>query len=423
MRRRAGPGRRPKPDPDAQHAAVRARHAGRYQSHRGLRGIEDRGREVRIGALVRHAEVLDSAIVAARVPLLALAIPYVAHMAVRNRGTTCGSLALADPAAEMPAVAVALDAYIVLCSRGGHPHSAGARFLPGSLPDRPQRRRDDCGGVISGASADEVFGFAELNRRHGDFAVVGAAAKARKAGSALQSLTVVIFGSEAKPLLSTRAAEATIARARPTGRSASSPRDRRGDGPDRTITKAAATPSAGRPPCCCNAFSRTCGDERSMPELHDIAFTLNGEPVAATVAARQHLADFLRQALRPHRDAYRLRARGLRRLQRHDRRPFGAQLPDARRPGQRRRVETIEGLTASGAIADLQHEFVRRNALQCGYCTPGILATAAELLARGQADADGDSRRAVRQLLPLHRLSGDRRCDRGGASPASGRQA
>jgi aerobic carbon-monoxide dehydrogenase small subunit len=48
-------------------------------------------------------------------------------------------------------------------------------------------------------------------------------------------------------------------------------------------------------------------------------------------------------------------------------------------------VETIEGLTASGAIADLQSEFVRRNALQCGYCTPGVLVTAAELLTRGRA--------------------------------------
>jgi len=47
---------------------------------------------------------------AARVPLLAMAIPHVAHMAVRNRGTTCGSLALADPSAEMPAIAVALGA-------------------------------------------------------------------------------------------------------------------------------------------------------------------------------------------------------------------------------------------------------------------------------------------------------------------------
>jgi aerobic carbon-monoxide dehydrogenase small subunit len=122
-----------------------------------------------------------------------------------------------------------------------------------------------------------------------------------------------------------------------------------------------------------------------MPELHDIAFTLNGEPVAATVAARQHLADFLRQALgltgthigcehgvcgacnvvidgRSARSCLTL----------------AVQVDGAV-------VETIEGLTASGAIADLQSEFVRRNALQCGYCTPGVLVTAAELLTRGRA--------------------------------------
>jgi aerobic carbon-monoxide dehydrogenase small subunit len=122
-----------------------------------------------------------------------------------------------------------------------------------------------------------------------------------------------------------------------------------------------------------------------MPELHDIAFTLNGEPVAATVAARQHLADFLRQELgltgthigcehgvcgacnvvidgRSARSCLTL----------------AVQVDGAV-------VETIEGLTASGAIADLQSEFVRRNALQCGYCTPGVLVTAAELLTRGRA--------------------------------------
>jgi aerobic carbon-monoxide dehydrogenase medium subunit len=175
-----------------------------------LRGIEDRGHEVRIGALVRHAEVLDSAVVAARVPLLALAIPHVAHMAVRNRGTTCGSLALADPAAEMPAVAVALDAHIVLRSR------AATRKVPARafFQDLYQTARNDdeliAEVLFPAASANEVFGFAELNRRHGDFAVVGAAAKARKVGESLQSLTVVVFGCERKPLLSTRAADATI---------------------------------------------------------------------------------------------------------------------------------------------------------------------------------------------------------------------
>jgi len=175
-----------------------------------LRGIEDRGREIRVGALVRHAEVLDSSIVGARVPLLALAIPHVAHMAVRNRGTTCGSLALADPAAEMPAVAVALDAHIVLRSR------AATRTVPARafFQDLYQTARNDdeliAEAMFPAASADEVFGFAELNRRHGDFAVVGVAAKARKAGGTLQSLTVVVFGCERKPLLSTRVAGATI---------------------------------------------------------------------------------------------------------------------------------------------------------------------------------------------------------------------
>src|SRR5262245_52715744 len=69
-----------------------------------LRGIDDRGETIRIGALVRHAEVLESKLIAARVPLLAMAIPHVAHMAVRNRGTPCGSLARAGPSRELWAV-------------------------------------------------------------------------------------------------------------------------------------------------------------------------------------------------------------------------------------------------------------------------------------------------------------------------------
>jgi carbon-monoxide dehydrogenase small subunit len=122
-----------------------------------------------------------------------------------------------------------------------------------------------------------------------------------------------------------------------------------------------------------------------MPELHDIAFTLNGVPIAATVAARQHLADFLRQALgltgthvgcehgvcgacNVMIDGCSARSCLM----------LAVQIDGAV-------VETIEGLTRSGAIADLQGEFVRRNALQCGYCTPGILVTAAELLTRGRA--------------------------------------
>ena len=76
-------------------------------------------------------------------------------------------------------------------------------------------------------------------------------------------------------------------------------------------------------------------------------------------------------------------------------------------------VETIEGMSDSGDIADLQEAFQRRNALQCGFCTPGMLIGAQELLSRRRrAQSRHDPRASFRQLLPLYRLSGDRRRDR-----------
>jgi carbon-monoxide dehydrogenase small subunit len=119
-----------------------------------------------------------------------------------------------------------------------------------------------------------------------------------------------------------------------------------------------------------------------MSELHDIAFTLNGKPVSAKIEPRLHLADFLRHTLRltgthigcEHGvcgacnvmvDGCSVRSCLMLAVQ-----------------ADGTRIETIEGLTDQNVIADLQHEFVARNALQCGYCTAGILATATELLAR-----------------------------------------
>ena len=176
-----------------------------------LRGIEDRGDTIRVGALVRHAEVLESALVARQLPLVTMAIPYVAHMAVRNRGTTCGSLALADPAAEMPAVAVALNADIVLRKRGATRTVPARNFFQGLY--QTDRTADEMISevVFPVTAEDRIFGFAELSRRHGDFATVGVAIAARRAASGLNELNVVIFGSEATPLMSTSAAGISIA--------------------------------------------------------------------------------------------------------------------------------------------------------------------------------------------------------------------
>jgi carbon-monoxide dehydrogenase small subunit len=131
-----------------------------------------------------------------------------------------------------------------------------------------------------------------------------------------------------------------------------------------------------------------------MSERHDIAFTLNGKPVRATVEARLNLADFLRHTLRltgTHVGCEHgvcgacnvmIDGRSVRSCL-----ALAVQADGAT-------VETIEGLTERQAIADLQSEFIARNALQCGYCTPGMLMTAAELLARG-----APSRVEIREAL------------------------
>jgi aerobic carbon-monoxide dehydrogenase medium subunit len=167
----------------------------------GLRGIEDRGDEIRFGAIVRHVEVMTSQIVAQRLPLLAAAMPYVGHMAVRNRGTIGGSVAFADPSAEVPAVAVALDATIKLRKLEAERTIAARDFFDGLYQTA---RRDDelITEILFPASpANEVFGFSEISRRHGDFASVGVIVRARTNARGLSVGEIVIFGSEAAPLL------------------------------------------------------------------------------------------------------------------------------------------------------------------------------------------------------------------------------
>jgi carbon-monoxide dehydrogenase medium subunit len=168
-----------------------------------LRGISDRGGAIHVGALVRHCEVLASALVAKRAPLVASAMSHVAHMAVRNRGTTCGSLALADPAAEMPAVAVLLNATIHLQSRAGMRDVCARDFFQGLYVTA---RSDDeimTGVSIPSTEKDERYHFEELSRRHGDFAIVGIAVKGRSRHGRTNEIEAVVFGSEPAPLRST----------------------------------------------------------------------------------------------------------------------------------------------------------------------------------------------------------------------------
>lgn len=167
-----------------------------------LEGIAQRGDGIHIGALVRHREVAESGTIANRVPLVAQAMTHVAHIAVRNRGTTCGSLALADPSAEMPAVAVLLNATIHLSNHTGSRDVAARDFFQGLYATD---RGDDemiTGVTFPRAADDERFHFQELSRRHGDFAIVGVAVKGRSHGDRIERIETVVFGSEPAPLLS-----------------------------------------------------------------------------------------------------------------------------------------------------------------------------------------------------------------------------
>jgi len=146
-----------------------------------------------IGAMTRHSAVERSPLVRARAPLLSLAMPFIAHSQIRSRGTLGGSLAHADPAAELPAVMVALDARLTVEStRGTRVIPAGEFFTglfatvlePGELITRIE---------IPPAPPGSGAAFLELARRHGDYALVGVAVVVTLDAGRVGGARIVLF--------------------------------------------------------------------------------------------------------------------------------------------------------------------------------------------------------------------------------------
>ena len=165
-----------------------------------LRGISQRGDELRIGALTRHAEILDSPEIAAQVPLLAAAAPWVAHPAIRNKGTLGGSLALADPASEFPAVALALGARIEL-DNGERTRFVAAEDFFVDLYETAAEPDEIVTAVwFPRAKPNARFAFDELARRRGDFAIVGVAAATEFGGDIVDDVRIVFFSVGPTPL-------------------------------------------------------------------------------------------------------------------------------------------------------------------------------------------------------------------------------
>jgi aerobic carbon-monoxide dehydrogenase medium subunit len=165
---------------------------------RELAVIDVRPTGLRVGALATHSQIETSEAVARHVPLLAEAVKHVAHPAIRNRGTLGGSLALADPAAEYPACALALNATIVLVHRRGERRVSAGNFFKALFETdiRP-------GELLAAVEFPKVERsvFLELARRQGDYAIVGLAGVADASGR-----RIAFFGAGATPILAVNAA-------------------------------------------------------------------------------------------------------------------------------------------------------------------------------------------------------------------------
>ncbi len=178
----------------------------------GLDGIRAENGRLVLGAMARQFALERSPLVASSAPLLAAALPLIGHVATRSRGTLGGSIVHADPAAELPAVILALDGEIVALS------ARGERVIPA---------RDFFLGTFTTALADDELvtelrlpvappwssAFVEVSRRHGDFALVGAAVAVRLDGSGLcETAAIALCGVAPLPLRAEEAERQLVGR-------------------------------------------------------------------------------------------------------------------------------------------------------------------------------------------------------------------
>lgn len=150
-----------------------------------LRKIADEAGSIRIGAAVRQADLLDWPCLKESQPILAAALPWVGHAQTRSRGTICGSIAHADPSAEIPLALVALEGALELSSRRKRRRVKAEDFFTGIMSTA--RNGDEMIEAVHFPKAKPGHGYAfrEFARRHGDFAIVACAAVASRTSTRL----------------------------------------------------------------------------------------------------------------------------------------------------------------------------------------------------------------------------------------------
>ncbi len=161
-----------------------------------LRKIEASGNDIRIGAAVRQAELMAWPDLRDSLPLLKAALPWVGHAQTRSRGTVCGSVAHADPSAEIPLSLLALDGAVELSTRRGKRRVAANEFFTGMMSTTRADNELIEAVLIPKSQACTGYAFQEFGRRHGDFAIVACAAVATD-----KSIRLAVGGVADKPTL------------------------------------------------------------------------------------------------------------------------------------------------------------------------------------------------------------------------------
>ncbi len=166
----------------------------------GIDRIERVGDKLRIGALVRHRMTADSADIKASIPVLHAAMKHVAHLTVRNRGTFCGSVCHADPAAEMPMMTLLLNGVVNASSVRGERTIAARDFFAGSLVTVL-----DTDELVTSIDIETLpdgvgWGFEEFSRRHGDYALAAVAVTMNATGGVASDVRIGIMGVGETPM-------------------------------------------------------------------------------------------------------------------------------------------------------------------------------------------------------------------------------
>ncbi len=158
------------------------------------------GNELRIGALARHSDLAESSLIAKQFPLISAAYKHVAHGTIRNRGTLCGNLSHADPASEMPAVMLALDAQMVLRSKKGERIVPAASFFEGMYTTALRADEMLAEVRVPVNQTKSGYGFEEMAVRHGDYAIALVASAVAVANGKISAASLAFAGVSDKAL-------------------------------------------------------------------------------------------------------------------------------------------------------------------------------------------------------------------------------